>query len=88
MLMSLSGRLGGQLIGFSRWTLCLALTYLAGVVLNFLFSQAAAQLGLYATLSLVQGVLIGVGGVIGFGAMRALEDTLRNHRQNQRSDVG
>ncbi len=88
MLMSLSGRLGGQLTGFSRWTLCLALTYLAGVVLNVLFSQAAAQLGLYATLSLVQGVLIGVGGVIGFGAMRALEDTLRTHRRTERSDIG
>lgn len=87
MLMALSARLGGQLRGFSQWTLCIMLTYFAGVVLNFLFAQAAAQLGLYATLSFIQGVLIAIGGVIGYRAMRALEETLRTHRRTNRVDV-
>lgn len=86
MLMALSARLGGDLSGFSRWSLCITLTYLAGVVLNFLFARAAAQLGLYATLSVIQGALITAGGVIGFGAMRTLERTLGEHRRSQRVD--
>lgn len=88
MLMAVSARLGGDLSGFSRWSLCITLTYLAGVVLNFLFARAAAQLGLYATLSFLQGVLIAAGGVIGFRAMRALEQTLIDHGQAPRSDLG
>lgn len=86
MLMALSGRIGGQLMGFSRWTLCLTLTYLVGVVLNVLFSQSTSQLGFYATLSLAQGALIAFGGVIGLSAMRALEATIQNHRRVRRSD--
>jgi hypothetical protein len=85
MLMALSARLGGDLSGFSRWTLCLMLTYFAGLALNLLFVRAAAQLGLYATLSFLQGVLIVAGGVIGFRAMRALEQTLSDHRQAPRT---
>jgi hypothetical protein len=85
MLMALSARLGGDLSGFSRWTLCLMLTYFAGVALNLLFVRAAAQLGLYATLSFLQGVLIAAGGVIGSRAMRALEQTLSDHRQAPRT---
>lgn len=84
MLMALSARLGGDLSGFGRWSLCIVLTYVAGVVLNVLFAQAAAQLGLYATVAVLQGALIAAGGVFGFRAMRALEATLRDHRQVQR----
>ena len=86
MLMALSARLGGDLTGFGRWSLCIVLTYLAGVVLNVLFAQATAQLGLYATVAVLQGALIVAGGVFGFRAMRALEVTLREHRQVQRAD--
>ena len=86
MLMALSGRIGGQLLGFSRWTLCLTLTYLAGVALNVLFSQSSAQLGFYATLALVQGALIALGGVIGLSAMRALDVELQEHRRVRRAD--
>lgn len=86
MLMTLAARLGGDLSGFSRWTLCLVLAYLAGVALNLLFARSTAQLGFYATLSFLQGVLIVVGGVIGFRAMRVLEQTLSDHRQAPRSD--
>lgn len=86
MLMALAARQGGTLSGFSRWSLCLVLVYFAGVALNILYTQGAAQLGFFAMLALVQGVLIGFGGVIGFGAMRALEDTLRSHRRLARVD--
>ena len=86
MLMALSARLGGDLTGFGRWSLCIVLTYVAGVVLNVLFAQATAQLGLYATVAVLQGALIVAGGVFGFRAMRALEVTLREHRQVQRAD--
>ena len=88
MLMALSARLGGDLSGFGRWSLCIVLAYVAGVVLNVLFAQAAAQLGLYATVAVLQGALIVAGGVFGFRAMRALEATLRDRRQVQRSDRG
>lgn len=85
MLMALSARLGGALSGFSKWTLCFALVHLAGLAQNVLFSQAAAQLGFYAALLLIQGVVLGAGGVIGFRAMRDLERTLATHKQVARA---
>ena len=88
MLMALAARQGGSQRGSSRWSLCLVLVYFAGVALNVLYSQGAAQLGFYATLTLLQGVLIAVGGVIGFGAMRGLEETLRSHRRTASADGG
>ncbi len=87
MLVALSGRIGRQLLGFSRWTLCLMLAYVVGFVMNLLFSQAASQLGVYAFLLIVQGALIVTGGVIGHSAMQAIEDELRNHRRVQRTDI-
>ncbi|MFW2332558.1 hypothetical protein [Ilumatobacter sp.] len=84
MLLALSGRMGRQLHGFSRWTVCLVLTYAAGFFINLMFSQSTSQLGVYATLSLVQGVLISLGGFIGYSAMDDLGDELRSHRQVHR----
>lgn len=81
MLMALSARLGGALSGFSRWTLCFALVNLAGAAQNVLFVQAVAQLGFYAALLFVQGVIIGVGGIVGYRAMRDLEHTLATSKQ-------
>ena len=81
MLMALSARLGGQLRGFSNWTALIGVAYLVGVVENIVFSNVAGRLGFFATASLLQGVLIGIGGVIGFRAMRALEATLTSARQ-------
>jgi hypothetical protein len=85
MLMALSARLGGDLAGFGRWSLCIVLTYVAGVVVNVLFARSAAQLGLYATVGVIQGALIIAGGVIGFGATRELDTALRSHRQVRRA---
>ena len=84
MLMTLSSRLGGEVRGFSTWTALIGVAYLVGVVENFLFSQTAGQLGFFATASLMQGVLIGIGGVVGYRSMGALDATLRGSRQVQR----
>ncbi|NNE13254.1 MAG: hypothetical protein HKN41_13520 [Ilumatobacter sp.] len=81
MLMALSARLGGALTGFSRWSLALFLVHLAGAAQNLLFFQSVAQLGFYATLMLVQGVIIAGGGVVGLRAMRDLEATVTTHKQ-------
>lgn len=86
MLMALSARLGGALKGFSTWTLIITLVYLVGVAENFLFSEAASRLGFFATATFMQGVLIMAGGVFGFRAMQALEETLRTHRQTRRAE--
>ena len=61
--------------------------YLVGVAENFLFSNVAGRLGFFATASLIQGVLIGIGSVTGLRAMRALEATLTASRQVHR-DTG
>lgn len=84
MLLALSARLGGDLVGFRRWSTCIILTYVVGIGLNVLFGQAAAQLGLYATLAVLQGSLIAAGGLFGLGAMRGLDHTLRTRRRVQR----
>lgn len=81
MLLALSARLGGDLVGFRRWSTCIILTYVVGVGVNVLFGQAAAQLGLYATLAVLQGSLIAAGGMFGLGAMRSLDHTLRTRRR-------
>ena len=86
MLASLSLRLGGELRGFSTWTALIGAAYLVGVAENFLFSNVAGRLGFFATASLIQGVLIGIGSVTGFRAMRALEATLVSSRQVRRQD--
>ncbi len=85
MLMGLSSRLGGELRGFGRWTLLISVVYLIGVVENFLFGRAEGRLGFLATATLVQGALIVAGAVVGYRAMRALDDTLRNHRRAKRT---
>jgi hypothetical protein len=84
MLMGLSGRLGGTVSGFARWTLLISLVYVVGVVENFLFSRTVSRLGFFATATFMQGVLMIIGGVVGFRAMQALEETLRDHRQTRR----
>ncbi|MGI9644462.1 MAG: hypothetical protein ACR2O6_04050, partial [Ilumatobacteraceae bacterium] len=56
----------------------------AGIVINLLFSQSVPELGLYATLSLVQGTLVALGGWIGYSAMHELDDELQSHRQVHR----
>ncbi len=86
MLMTLSSRLGGALTGFSRWTLVITAAYMVGLVENFLFRRAVARLGFFATATLVEGVLIVIGGVVGFKAMTALEETLHRHRQTRRAE--
>ena len=86
MLMALAARQGATVSGFSRWSTCLVLVYLGGFAMNFLYAQGAAQAGLYATISLVQGILISVGGYIGFGAMRDLESSLRMPRRIERAE--
>jgi hypothetical protein len=84
MLMTLSSHVGGELRGFSTWTALIGFAYLVGVVENLLFSQTAGQLGFFATASLMQGVLIGIGGVVGYRSMSALDATMRGSRQVQR----
>ncbi len=42
------------------------------------------QLGFFATASLMQGVLIWIGGVVGYRSMSALDATMRGSRQVQR----
>jgi hypothetical protein len=84
MLMTLSGRLGGELRGFSTWTAMIGVAYLIGVVENFLFGRAVGRLGFLGAATLAQGVLIGIGAVIGYRAMRELDATLRTHRQTER----
>ena len=86
MLLALSGRVGRRLLGFSRWTVCLVFVWVAGVVINLLFSQATSQLGVYAFLSLVQGALVVLGGVIGASAIRELGEEVREHRRVRRAE--
>ena len=87
MLMALSVRLGGQQSGFSRWTACIALTYVAATVANVLFSAATDQLGVYAAVAFVQGGLVIAGAVVGLRAMRGLEEAVATHRQVRRAEV-
>ena len=44
------------------------------------------RLGFFATATLVEGVLIVVGGVVGYKAMTALEETIRTHKQTRRAE--
>lgn len=85
MLLALSVRLGGRSEGFSRWTLAIALTYVAAAAANILFAAATDQPGVYAAVAIVQGGLVVAGAVVGLGAMRDLERAIAGHRQVRRA---
>ena len=88
MLMTLSSRLGGELRGFSTWTMLVAATYLIGVLQNLLVTRGEGRIGFLGAVTFAQGALIVLGGVVGLKAMQALETTLRTHRQARRVPVG
>jgi hypothetical protein len=84
MLMALSGRLGGEVGGFGRWSMLLVVVYVIGTAQIFVIAPASGRLGLLAASSFVQGAVIVAGAFVGYRAMCGLEETLIDHRQVRR----
>lgn len=85
ILITVASHVGRGVRGFGLWTWLLVVAYLVALLERFVVSPASGRLAALAVLSVVQGVLVIVGAVIGRRAMRSFEQALLDHPRVRRA---